>query len=99
MERAANEKSLELKDEETLQKVEKSILDERVAGSKRAQAGSVCGRPFSEVKSSEILSPQFVYGAAASMQVLIKWLFSVEFMIMSKWIKAWMAEASGCSCF
>lgn len=61
MERAANEKSLELKDEETLQKVEKSILDERVAGSKRAQ-------------------------------VLIKWLFSVEFMIMSKWIKAWMAE-------
>ena len=49
MERAANEKSLELKDEETLQKVEKSILDERVAGSKRAQAGSGWGSPSSEV--------------------------------------------------
>ena len=38
VERSANEKSLELKDEENVQKVEKSILQERVAGSKRAQA-------------------------------------------------------------
>ena len=36
---------------------------------------------------------------AATVQVLIKWLFSVEFMIMSKWIKAWMAEAKGRNCF
>eukprot|EP00434_Breviolum_minutum_P036798 symbB.v1.2.032618.t1/scaffold3937.1/size47920/2 len=61
VERSANEKSLELKDEENVQKVEKSILQERVAGSKRAQ-------------------------------VLIKWLFSVEFQIVAKWMKAWMAE-------
>lgn len=27
------------------------------------------------------------------MQVLIKWLFSVEFQIVAKWMKAWMAEA------
>ena len=39
VERSANEKSLELKDEENVQKVDKSILQERVAGSKRAQAG------------------------------------------------------------
>ena len=38
VERSANEKSLELRDEKNVHKVEKSILQERVAGSKRAQA-------------------------------------------------------------
>lgn len=54
VERSANEKSLELKDEENVQKVEKSILQERVAGSKRAQAGCAKRETCDAFSMSEI---------------------------------------------